>query len=134
MPTTKPNRLTYTLVTLMSLFGVYFCYVLVMIADGRMMPWLFVNGPIMIATAACLWGLWRLRRWALNLSFVLLLLAFGWGVYFVHFVWTFWIFQEPTVKDRILNALNPQVSVFIIFPLLWAFYFSRSAAREQFQK
>jgi hypothetical protein len=36
-----------------------------------------------------------------------------------HFAWTFWLFQEPTMAERIHAVLRPQVSLFVVVPILW---------------
>lgn len=69
--------------------------------------------------AAAAHGLWRERMWALWLGRVLAAAAFAFGVYLVHFAWTFWLFEEPTLEDRIGAVLRPQVSIFAVIPVLW---------------
>jgi hypothetical protein len=77
-------------------------------------------------------GTLEVKRWALWLSWVLAAAAFVWGSYLVHFVWTFWIFAAPTLMERIGNVLHPRVSVFVIFPAVWLFYFTRGKVRALF--
>ena len=114
-------------------FSVYAFYVLVPIHDQFLTWWNVFNALLLIVTFLCAWGLWKRKRWSLPLSFLLALGAFGFGGYFVHFVWTFWIFEKPTFMENLLSTLHPCISVFVIMPLLWFAFFSRKSVREQFQ-
>ncbi|HTL48203.1 MAG TPA: hypothetical protein VL688_09135 [Verrucomicrobiae bacterium] len=58
------------------------------------------------------------------------LLAFG--VYAAHFAWSFWLFKEPTVTDRILALFRPQVFCLVAGPVIWFLYFSRRSVRQLF--
>jgi len=114
-------------------FGIYVCYALVSITDKLLSPWTILQGAIFSAWVICVWGLWKSRRWAWQLSLFLALAAFGFGGYVFHFTWTFWIFEKPTLLDRMASTLHPQASLFWIFPLVWLIYFSRTRVREQFK-
>jgi hypothetical protein len=88
------------------------------IPDGDM-PTIFVMAFYLLAVAFATYGMWLYRRWALILSRVLAVTAFGFGIYMAHFAWTFWLFQVPTLADRIRAVLRPQVSLFLIGPIVW---------------
>ncbi|OGX07047.1 MAG: hypothetical protein A2Z88_03065 [Omnitrophica WOR_2 bacterium GWA2_47_8] len=115
-------------------FGVYVFYCLLMIQlDDRDLPWMVVDVLDFILFPICLWGLKSQKRWALRLSFLLAAQALALGITLVHFVWTFWIFEEPTLWERILSALHPRVSIFIIFPVVWFLFFAKKENREAFK-
>jgi len=91
-----------------------------------------IAAGVFTAMIGCFVGLWKARRWALWLSWALAVAALAWGGYLIHFVWTFWIFAAPTLKEQIVNVLNPRVSVFVIFPAVWLVYFTRPKVRALF--
>lgn len=113
-------------------FAGYLGYALVDMTDWRDVAQGVLNAVIFMAIIACFAGLWRSKRWALWLSWGLAVAALGWGSYLIHFVWTFWIFSEPTLAERILNVLHPRVSVFVIFPVVWLIYSTRPKIRALF--
>jgi len=113
-------------------FSGYLGYALVDMTDNLASFQTVLDAVIFIAIIACFVGLWRSRRWALWLSWGLAAAALVWGCYLSHFVWTFWLFESPTLMERITNVLNPRVSVFVIFPAAWLIYFTRSKIRELF--
>jgi len=113
-------------------FAGYMGYALVEMTDRFLSLQTAVDALIVIAGIVCFWGLWRSRRWALWLSLALALAAFVWGCYLVNFVWTFWLFNAPTLTEQILNVLHPRVSVFVVFPAAWLIYFSRPKVRALF--
>jgi hypothetical protein len=78
-------------------------------------------------------GLWRFRAWALKLSWALAGLALAFGIYIAHFRWTFWLFQDPNLWDRILSVLDPRGSLYVIIPLAWVFYSRQRFVRSQFK-
>ena len=78
-------------------------------------------------------GLWRLRVWALKLSWALAVSAFAFGIYITHFRWTFWLFQTPSLSDRILAVLDPRGSLYLMAPALWLIYSCRHSVRLQFK-
>ncbi len=86
-----------------------------------------------IAVLVSGFGLWRQRAWALKLSWVLAVSAFGFGCYIAHFRWTFWLFQQPTLKDKILAVLDPRASLYIVVPALWLLYSTRAQVRNSFK-
>jgi len=73
------------------------------------------------------WGMWRMKQWALKLSWFVALVSFGFGVYITHFRWTFWLFKDPTLKDRILSVTvqNPDGLFLIILSIFWLICFVR---------
>ena len=87
--------------------------------EDRAVPEILLTAPCLAAAVISFFGLWHLKRWALVLSRFVAVAAMGFGGYLVHFAWTFWIFQTPTLTDRILAVLRPQVSLLLIMPLLW---------------
>ena len=108
------------------LFGIYVFYCIWMMADEKPILWEILYAFGATVSLVSLWGVMKSKGWAVFLSCALMLAALAFGINLVHFVWTFWIFKEPTFVDRILSALHPRVSVFIIFPVVWLAYFSRS--------
>ena len=80
---------------------------------------ILLTAPCFLAAAVSFFGLWHYKRWALVLSRIVALAGSGFGGYLAHFVWTFWLFQTPSLQDRILAVLRPQVCLFLIVPILW---------------
>ena len=128
-----PKNINF-IITAALLFGCYVFYCLWMMHDEKNLLWMLIYTIEWIASIICILGLRRLNYYSLILSYLLMLGALGIGIYLVHFVWTFWIFEQPTVFRRIINALNPRVSVFIIFPVFWFIFFSRPHNRDLFRK
>lgn len=75
--------------------------------------------PCFVAAVIAVVGLWYFKRWALWLSRAVALAALAFGIYIAHFAWTFWLFQTPTLRDRILAVLRPQISLYLILPVIW---------------
>lgn len=121
-----------TMLILGMAFAGYISYAFIEMTDRLVSIQTVVNVGIFIAMVACFAGLWRSKRWALWLSWVLALAAFVWGISLIHFVWTFWIFAAPTLMERIANVLHPRVSIFVIFPVAWLIYFTRPKVRALF--
>ena len=115
-------------------FSIYMFYALFAIHDQLLTWWNLLNIFLLILTLICAWGLWKKKSWALVLSFLLALGALGLGGYLVHFVWTFWIFEKPSLLDRVLSTLHPRVSVFVLFPILWFLFFNRKSVKGKFLK
>ncbi len=126
LTSSKPTNL-FTVAAL--LFGIYAFYCFWMIVDEKTPLWGILYGIGLSAYIVCLWGIGRRKAWAVPLSYALMLGAFGFGCYLVHFVWTFWIFQKPTLTENILNTLHPRISAFIIFPVVWIVYFMRRRSK-----
>ncbi len=121
------------IMALAGLFGIYALYCFWMIEDNKSAPWGFAYGMGLAAFVYCSWGLSKFKPWALVFSYVLMLGVLGFGVYIEHFVWTFWIFKEPTTLERMLSVLHPRVFVFIAVPAFWLVFFSRPAQRKYFK-
>ncbi|MFH0985565.1 MAG: hypothetical protein V1882_08520 [Candidatus Omnitrophota bacterium] len=113
-------------------FAGYLCYALIEMTEKFFSFQTALDIVIFTSVIGCFIGLWKSKRWALWLSWVLAAAAFIWGCYLIHFVWTFWIFAAPTLMERIGNVLNPRVSVFVVFPAVWLFYFTRAKVRALF--
>lgn len=128
----NPTRMDKVVVSLGALFGSYVCYVLVMMNDPTVLLWNIAYGVLFAALWLCVWGLLRLKKWAYILSFVLAALGLGLGVYLVHFAWTFWIFKEPTLAEKVLAVIHPRISVFALAPALWLSYFLNPRIRPRF--
>ena len=89
--------------------------------------------PCLAAALVSTFGLWQRKQWALVLSRCVAVATFGVGCYLANFAWTFWIFQTPTLMDRILAVLRPQISLFIVLPVLWGVMSFRPDMTEQFR-
>lgn len=127
------DQLHRFLIVLGVIFSAYVCCLLVMMNDRSLPVWNFLYGILFSISIFCAGGLWLAKKWAWILSLVLALMGFGLGLYFVHFAWTFWIFQQPTFFDRVFAVLHPRIVVLVLFPLFWFFYFMRSAQRSFFR-
>ncbi len=115
------------------LFSFYVCYALVMMNDHAL-PWLnFSYGILASVCALCGWGLWNQRKWAYWLSLFIALAGLGLGLYFVHFSWTFWIFKEPSLLDRLSAVLNPRIFIFMAIPAAWLVLFIKPRTKTFFQ-
>lgn len=115
------------------IFAAYVCYALVQMNDHALPGWNFAYGVLFSVCLLCGWGLWYGKVWALRLSYVLALAGFGLGIYFVHFAWTFWIFKQPSLADRILAVLNLRIFIFTLIPVVWGVFFTRANVRSYFQ-
>lgn len=91
-----------------------------------------VTALFLIGSLGSVYGMWRYQRWALVLSRVLAGAAFLFGCYVAHFAWTFWLFQEPTLRDRIFAVLRPQISLFLVGPILWMILSVLPNVKEKF--
>jgi hypothetical protein len=107
-------------------------YALVDMTDRFVSLQALLDAGIFIMIITCFVGLWKSKRWALWLSWALAATALVWGCTLIHFAWTFWLFSEPTLTERIANVLHPRVSVFVIFPVAWLVYFTRPKIRTLF--
>ena len=88
-------------------FAGYISYALVEMTDRLVSLQTVLDTGLFIAMVTCFIGLWRFKRWALRLSWVLAAAALVWGCYLVYFVWTFRLFAAPTLMERIVNVLRP---------------------------
>lgn len=108
-------------------------YAAVVLMVGIREPAWVLGGMLsLIGVGAGVWGMWRLRRWALRLSWALAAAAFAVGCYWVHFAWTFWLFQEPTIWDRVRAVLNPLILLWLGAPTAWLVYFTRPMVTARF--
>ena len=117
----------------MSAGGLFGGYAAVVLMVGIREPaWVLGGLLFLIGVGASVWGLWRLRRWALRLSWALAAAAFAVGCYWAHFAWTFWLFQEPTIWDRVRAVLNPLILLWLGAPAAWLWYFTRPYVADRF--
>ncbi|HRK62243.1 MAG TPA: hypothetical protein PLY88_06845 [Candidatus Omnitrophota bacterium] len=126
------TRVDKLVVSFGAVFASYVCYVLVMMNDPAVLSWNIAYGILFAALWICVWGLLRLKKWAYILSFVFAGLGLGLGAYLAHFAWTFWIFKEPTLAEKVLAVIHPRISVFTLAPALWLGYFLKSSVRARF--
>ena len=110
-----------------ALYGLYVFYILTMLFDGKALYPVIagVDSVLFLLYVYSLWGIKTEKRGLRWVCYALMATGFGLGVYLIHFSWTFWIFHEPTLKERVLNILHPRVSVLVIFPVVWALYFRK---------
>ena len=103
-----------------------------MIADRS---WGWCLGTVVYAALVIvtLIGMWKGKAGALYLSRVLSAILLGFGCWAVNFAWTFWIFEEPTLMDRILAVAHPQISVYLVGPAVWFLLSYLPAVRGQFK-
>ena len=97
----------------------------VLMVGIREPAWVLGGMAALIGIGTSAWGMWRFRRWALRLSWVLAAAAFAVGSYWAHFAWTFWLFQDPTPWDRVRAVLNPLILLWGAAPAAWLWYFTR---------
>jgi hypothetical protein len=114
--------------------GVLASYGTIVLMVGIREPEWVLGGLVALAgVGASGWGMWRFRRWALQLSWALAVAALAVGCYWAHFAWTFWLFTEPTLWDRVRAvALNPLIVLWLGAPLAWLAYFTRSRIASWF--
>lgn len=105
-----------------------------MAAAGEREPFWVAGGvATLLLTTLAAWGLWRLRRWALWLSWAIATGMLVLGGFGARFGWTFQPFQEPTLWSRAIDVLlNPTVMPFLACPMIWLAYFTRPGVRAQF--
>ncbi|HOW58864.1 MAG TPA: hypothetical protein PLO78_03960 [Candidatus Omnitrophota bacterium] len=108
-------------------------WLLMLMIQDRALSWILGACVFCVLLIASLAGMWQSKKWALRLSWFLATIVFGLGCYIAQFAWTFWLFQEPTLMDRIRSVLHPGVSLYLIIPLLWFSFTLRAAFRSQFR-
>lgn len=101
--------------------------------EGCLAPLGIIGAIVFAASVLCAWGMWRMRRWALKLSWFIALAVFVCGCYGVYFMWTFWMSGEPTLWDRIKSVLHPLVVMHFVLPVFWLIYFTRPNVKGQFK-
>jgi hypothetical protein len=96
--------------------------------------WLVAIAICFLAVLVSVRGMWLGKRWSLWLSFLPALASLGLGLYIMYFRWTFWLWKEPTLTDRLLSITVENLGglLFILFPLFWLVYFIRPSIRNQF--
>ena len=116
-----------------SLGGALGAYGAVVLMVGIREPaWVLGGMAALIGVGTSVWGMWRFRRWALRLSRILAAAALLIGGYWAHFAWTFWLFQEPTLWDRVRAVLNPLILLWLGGPLAWLAHFTRREVASWF--
>lgn len=134
MNNVKNRKVADIMTAAFSLFGLYVLYCFWMIQDEKNYLWGIFYGVLLGVFLTSFWGIVRKKYWAILLSYAFLSVAFALGIYLVHFVWTFWIFEEPTILERILSVLHPRISVFILLPALWLAFFNRKENKALFHQ
>ena len=115
--------------------GALGAYAAVVLMVGIREPaWVLGGMLALTGVGASVWGMWRFQRWALCLSWALAAAAFAVGCYWAHFAWTFWLFQDPTLWDRIRAVLNPLILLWLGGPVAWLVYFTRRHVTGRFVK
>ena len=109
------------------------CGAMVLMVGIREPAWVLGALAALIGIGMSLWGMWRFRRWALRVSWMLAAAAFLVGCYWAHFAWTFWLFQEPTFWDRVRAVLNPLILLWLGGPLAWLAFFTRRDITARFK-
>ena len=108
-------------------------YAAVVLMVGIREPvWVLGGMAALIGVGTSVWGMWRFRRWALRVSWLLATAAFALGCYWAHFAWTFWLFQDPTLWDRVRAVLNPLILLWLGGPVAWLVYFTRRYVTGRF--
>lgn len=106
---------------------------LILMLQDHAWVWIFGTCVYLLLLIASCAGMWKSKKWALYLSWFLASVAFGFGCYMAHFAWTFWLFKEPTLMERIRAVLHPSVSSYLAIPLLWFLFTLRHRFRSAFK-
>jgi hypothetical protein len=101
--------------------------------DDQSWGWGLGTALYLALLAVMLVRMWKGQARAMLLSRVLAGIMFGFGCWAANFAWTFWIFKEPTLMDRILAVAHPQISVYLIGPAIWFHLSYLPIVREQFK-
>jgi hypothetical protein len=88
---------------------------------------------MLIGAMVCAGGMWHLRRWALFLSWFIAGVIFAVGCLGARFAWSFWLLKEPSLGERVAAVLAPRVSLTVILPVVWLFYFTRQGVKALFE-
>jgi len=107
---------------------------MVLMVGIREPAWVLGGMAALIGIGTSVWGMWRFRRWALRLSWILAAAALLIGCYWAHFAWTFWLFQEPTLWDRVRAVFNPPILLWLGGPAAWLSYCTRRHVTSRFVK
>lgn len=111
--------------------GAYSCYAFFMTHENGPVVWRVLAGVLLVAWLVSLRQLLLRKRWAYPLSLVLTLAALGLGVYYARFAWNFWLFEEPTLRDRFFAVLYPPIFILSAWPLLWCVYLLSPGVRSR---
>jgi len=103
-----------------------------MIDDGSW-GWSLGGGVYTAFLIVALLGMWQGKRRAFLLSRILAAIMFGFGCWAAHFAWTFWLFQEPTLAERILAVVSPGISAYWAGPAVWLLLSFLPKVRAQFK-
>ncbi len=115
---------------------------LALVACGRLLwlmiadqSWGWTAGSVLYAglLIVALIGMWQGKKGAFLLSRLLAVIMFGFGCWAAHFAWTFWLFEEPTLVDRVLAVAHPQISIYLAGPLVWFLASSLPRVRQRFK-
>ncbi|OGX39122.1 MAG: hypothetical protein A3C53_06280 [Omnitrophica WOR_2 bacterium RIFCSPHIGHO2_02_FULL_68_15] len=110
------------------------CGAMVLMVGIREPAWVLGALAALVGIGTGIRGLWRFRRWALYLSWMLAAAALAVGCYWAHFAWTFWLFTEPTPWDRVRAVLNPLILLWLGGPAAWLWYFTRRRVIDRFEQ
>jgi len=115
-------------IVLGAVFGAYGAACLIA-ASGANGTSKLAGGFTLIAVGCTVWGMWRLQRWALQMSLVLALLALLLGCFLAWYMGNFGPFPSATPLDHSMFVAYP---LFLIFPIVWLIYFSRPGVKTRF--
>ena len=101
--------------------------------EDRSLGWSLGTALYMAILVLALVRMWKGKSSALLPSRILAVIMLGFGCWAAHFAWTFWIFQEPTLTDRILAVAHPQISAYLVGPAVWLLLSFLPGVREQFK-
>ncbi len=109
--------------------------VIVLMVGIREPEWVLGGLAALIGIVVSGWGMWRFRRWALWMSRTLAAAALALGLYWAQFAWTFWLFEEPTLWERVRAvALNPFIVLWVAAPAAWLICFTRKDVTHRFHR
>lgn len=100
--------------------------------DSGFSWWNVFFGATAVLSLISLAGILRFRYWGMVLANVVAAAILIFGIYAAHFAWTFWLFQEPTLTDRFLALLRPQIFSLYTLPCLWFLHFRKESVRKLF--
>ena len=103
-----------------------------MIEDGSW-GWSLGASVYTLFLIAILTGMWQGKGGAFRLSRVLALMMFGFGCWAAHFAWTFWLFHEPTLGERVFAVASPRISVYWAGPVIWLLWSCLPGVRAKFK-
>jgi len=95
--------------------------------------WAAVGGVTCVLIGLTLWGIWRLRRWALWLSVVEACGLFVMGYLMLGIARFYWR-SYSSLAERIKFLHLPEIILYMAFPVGWAVYVLRAGIRVQFRR